>query len=120
MRKFVIMSKKHTKFYEKTLNNVRKIMQDKHLTQLSMGELIGVKESSMSKIFNGQASFTLDHLSKLASSLAISEIDIIKYGEEPKPEDPVEAILQIKLKKDKKDQVLKLVFGENNIEILNK
>ena len=35
-------------------------------------------------------------------------------------EEPVEAILQIKLKKDKKDQVLKLVFGDNNIEILNK
>ena len=32
----------------------------------------------------------------------------------------IEAILQIKLRKDKKDQVLKLVFGENNIEILNK
>ena len=34
--------------------------------------------------------------------------------------EPVEAVLQIKLKKDKKDQVLKLVFGDNNIEILNK
>ena len=32
----------------------------------------------------------------------------------------VEAVLQIKLKKDKKDQVLRLVFGDNNIEILNK
>ena len=34
--------------------------------------------------------------------------------------EPVEAILQIKLQKDKKDQVLRLVFGDNNIEILNK
>ena len=42
-------------------------------------------------------------------------------GEKKDPEqEPVEAILQIKLKKDKKDQVLKLVFGENDIEILNK
>lgn len=114
------MKREHTHFYEQTLNNVRKIMQDRHLTQLGIGEMIGVAESSVSKIMNGQASFTLDHLSKLASSLAISEIDIIKYGVEPKPEEPVEAILQIKLKKDKKDQVLKLVFGENNIEILNK
>jgi hypothetical protein len=29
-------------------------------------------------------------------------------------------VLQIELKKEKKDQVLKLVFGENNVEILNK
>ncbi len=35
-------------------------------------------------------------------------------------QEPIEATLQIKLKKDKKDQVLKLVFGENNLEILNK
>ena len=34
--------------------------------------------------------------------------------------EPVEAILQIRLQKDKKDQVLKLVFGENNLEILNR
>lgn len=32
----------------------------------------------------------------------------------------VDAILQIKLRKDKKNQVLNLLFGENNIEILNK
>ncbi len=114
------MKKEHTSFYETTLNNVRKIMQDKHLTQLSIGEMIGVNESSMSKIFNGHASFTLDHLSRLASSLAVSEIDILRYGQQPKSEEPVEAILQIKLKQDKKDQVLKLIFGENNIEILNK
>ncbi len=35
-------------------------------------------------------------------------------------QEPIEATLQIKLKRDKKDQVLKLVFGENNLEILNK
>ena len=53
------------------------------------------------------------------------EIDLITYPEifiktTEKEEDPVEAVLQIKLRKDKKDQVLKLVFGDNNIEILNK
>lgn len=35
-------------------------------------------------------------------------------------EEPIKATLQIELKKDKKDQVLKLVFGDNNLEILNK
>lgn len=35
-------------------------------------------------------------------------------------DEPMEAILQVRLRKDKKDQVLKLVFGENNIEILNR
>ena len=31
-----------------------------------------------------------------------------------------EVALQIKLKKDKRDQVLRLIFGDNDIEILNK
>lgn len=114
------MKKTHTEFYNQVLNNVRKIMVDKKITQLAMGEYLGIGESSMSKIFSGQASLTIDHLANLASSLSISVTEIMYYGMEKKPDDPVEAILQIKLKKDKKDQVLKLIFGENNIEILNK
>ncbi len=35
-------------------------------------------------------------------------------------EEPVKAVLQIELQEEKKDQVLKLVFGENNLEILNR
>ncbi len=53
------------------------------------------------------------------------EIDIITYPEiyvsqKETKEENVEVVLQMKLKKDKKDQVLSLVFGENNLEILNK
>lgn len=64
-------------------------------------------------------------LSKLAQNLSMSEIDVITYPDryvkvQGSEAEPVEAVLQIKLKKDKKDQVLKLVFGDNNIEILNK
>ena len=55
----------------------------------------------------------------------MSVIDIITYPDiyvkkEEAASDPVEAILQIKLQRDKKDQVLKLIFGDNDIEILNK
>ncbi len=54
----------------------------------------------------------------------MSVADVITYPDvhvkkEPTGE-PVEAILQIKLKKEKKDQLPKLVFGENNIEIFSK
>ena len=53
------------------------------------------------------------------------EIDIITYPERFVSDsaiqrEPLEAVLQIHLKKDKRDQVLKLVFGDNNLEILNK
>lgn len=115
------MKKTHTSFYYQTLDNIRKIMSDRRLTQAAIGEMMGAGESSASKILSGQASLTIDHLANLASELSISVIDILTYSEKNRTDqEPVEAILQIKLKKDKKDQVLKLVFGENNIEILNK
>ena len=55
----------------------------------------------------------------------MSEIDLITYPDKyvKKSEqggEPVEAVLQIKLQKEKKEQVLKMIFGENNLEILNK
>lgn len=115
------MKREHTEFYCVVLDNVRKIMVDRNLTQRSIGEMMGAGESSLSRIFSGEAQLTLDHLANLARCLSISVIEILTYSDQKKNEqDPVEAVLQIKLKKDKKDQVLKLIFGENNIEILNK
>ena len=115
------MKREHTEFYYVVLDNVRKIMIDRNLTQRSIGEMMGAGESSLSRIFSGEAQLTLDHLANLARCLSISGIEILTYSDQKKTEqDPVEAVLQIKLKKDKKDQVLKLIFGENNIEILNK
>ena len=114
------MKKEHTEFYFIVLENVRKIMIDRNLTQLSIGEMMDAGESSISRILSGRGALTLDHLANLASNLSMSVTDIITYQDQKKEAEPVEAILQFKLKKAKKEQVLKLVFGENNVEILNK
>lgn len=79
----------------------------------------------MSKILRGDVYLSIEQMSKIATGLSLREIDLITwpdvYVPKQSPEaEPLEATLQIKLKKDKKDQVLKLVFGENNLEILNK
>lgn len=115
------MKKEHTDYYFLVMDNIRKLMNDRNLKQVAIGEMMGISEATTSKIFSGKANLTIDHLANLASELSISVIDILAYSDKKKAEsDPVEAVLQIKLKKDKKDQVLKLVFGDNNIEILNK
>lgn len=113
------------KFTELIICNLRKIMNDKKITQAAMSEYANTSQSQFSKILNGTVGLSLSQLSNIASRLSMREIDIITYPEkyiksDRQSEEPVEAVLQIKLKKDKKDQVLKLVFGENNIEILNK
>ena len=79
---------------------------------------------AMSKVLSYQQRLTFGQLSKIATNLSMREIDIITYPKvlksDRKDDEPVEAVLQIRLTKDKRDQVMKLVFGDNIIEILNK
>ena len=115
---------------ERTLNetvcaNILKILNDKGLKPADISRKSGMSQSDLSKRLNGSARFSLSDTSKIANALSIREIDIITYPDvyvkkEEASSDPIEAILQIKLQRDKKDQVLKLIFGDNDIEILNK
>lgn len=112
-------------FYSRIIDNIRKILKQSNLTQAALAEYAGVTPSQMSKILQGDVKLSIEQMSNLARNLSMSEIDLItwpdKYVPAASPDaEPVEATLQIKLRKEKKDQVLKLVFGENNLEILNK
>lgn len=116
---------RNNSFTERIISNLRKIMNDSGLTQAALAEYADTTPSQFSKIMNGQVQLSLTQLSNIARGLSMNEIDLITYPDVyiKKTEgasEPVEAILQIKLNKTKKDQVLKLVFGENDIEILNK
>lgn len=90
-----------------------------------MADFAGITASQYSKVMSGSVQLSLQQLSNLATNLGMREIDIITYPERFVSDsaiqrEPLEAVLQIHLKKDKRDQVLKLVFGDNNLEILNK
>lgn len=119
------MDTKDTTPQEAIISNIIKILKSKNLPQASLAAPLDVAEGNVSKLLHNKTRLTYDMLANIASYLSMSVIDIItwpeKYVRKASPEtEPIEAILQIKLKKDKKDQVLKLVFGENDIEILNK
>lgn len=110
---------------ETITKNLRKIMADKSLTQAALAKYAETSASQFSKILNGTVQLSLEQLSKIATNLSMREIDIITYPEiyvsqKESKDDNVEVVLQMRLKKDKKNQVLSLVFGENNLEILNK
>ena len=111
-------------FSEKIIDNIRKIMRDRNLTQATMAEYMGTSESQFSKILSGSVKLSLLQLENLATNLSIREIDIITYPEvyvnrKSSEHEPVKAILQIELQKEKKEQILKFVFGESNMELLN-
>lgn len=119
------MEATETRPQDRIIRNIVKILNDRGLTRASLTDALDVSEGTVSKLLNGTTKLTYDSLSKIAKEFSMKEIDIITYPEQyvpaTKPEDePLEAVLQIKLKKDKKDQVLNLIFGEHNLEILEK
>lgn len=106
------------------VTNIIKIRTAQGLNKREVAEAIGMNEASYGRIENGKIALSYNHLALLASVFKMRVIDILTYPQvyAPKEEihEPLEAVLQIHLKKDKRDQVLKLVFGDNNLEILNK
>lgn len=109
----------------KVTANIVKLLNEKHLAQSAIADVLEKDTSNVNKLLQNKAQLSYNAIVKIANLFSISAIDLITYPDvyvpQQSPEaEPVEATLQIKLKKDKKDQVLKLVFGENNLEILNK
>lgn len=109
---------------QRLVHNIYKIMRDRKLTQVAVAGYMGTNPSQLSKILKGMSKLQLEHVANLAISLSMREIDIFTYPEKYvracDSQEPFEAILQLKLQKETKDQVLKLIFGDSNIEIFNK
>lgn len=109
---------------EQIIKNIIQIRNSKGFTKREIAASLKINEASYGRIESGKIALSYSHLASIASVFNLSVIDLITYPkqfvEQKEEEEPVEAILQIRLKKDKKEQVLKLVFGDNNIEILNK
>ena len=99
-----------------------------NIKRIRLQKGIGVDVSVISNIENGKRELKVKELEIIAKCLQEDVLYLLTFPERyihisevsPKEDESVEAILQIKLRKDKKEQVLKLVFGENNLEILNK
>jgi transcriptional regulator with XRE-family HTH domain len=108
------------------LKNIRLIRETKGLSQDQIAELLNISQSQYARFERGATKTDLETLSDFARVLKMDLIDVItfpkKYVElnQDYSGETMETVLQIKLRPDKKEQVLKLVFGENNFEMLNK
>lgn len=119
------MKKEETDIQQRLRENIRKLMIDRGLLQAAIADYMDTSPSQLTKIFKGECNFSLKHIANLANALSLREIDIFTYPDiyvkaqdKEHNNEPIEAILQIRLQKEKKDQVLKLIFGDSNIEIL--
>lgn len=112
---------------EKTIypiaDNIRKILNDRGLTQTSLAADSGIPAPQFSLAINGRRPFTLEHLSNIASALGMRLIDIFTYPEVYQPaskhSEEMTASITIQLKDEKKEQALKLLFGDKNLKLLD-
>lgn len=100
-------------FQEDVLTNIQKILREKGISQAELSRLTEIDPATISKTFSGAAQLKVNTLSKIATSLKMSVVDIITYPDRyvrisSSEQEPVEAILQIKLKKDRKDGTVTL------------
>lgn len=105
------------------LQNIIAIRNKKGFSQDYLATQLGISQSGYNHIEKGGRRFTVAMLLRIAIVFEMHVIDIILYPSAytgSSTEEEVKATLTVELKKDKKDQVLKLVFGDNNLEILNK
>lgn len=106
------------------IQNIRKLMTDRRITQATIASYMDTSESQLSKILNGSVQLSLKQVSNLASSLSMREIDLITYPDvyvkEGSKTAPLEATLQIKLSPAKREKVLSLILGRKNFELIEK
>jgi len=108
---------------DQILANIIAIRNKRGYSQEYLASKIGLKQSGYGHIEKGDRRLPVSLLLQIAIALDVHVVDIILY---PKnftagdSEEEIKATLTVELKKDKKDQVLRLVFGDNNLEILNK
>ncbi|MDD3686987.1 MAG: helix-turn-helix transcriptional regulator [Bacteroidales bacterium] len=109
------------------LENIRTIREIKGFSQEAMAEKMNITQPKYARFERGATKTDLEMIYKTALVLGVEVIDLITYPKKyvdistiTDSENEVKAVLQIELKKEKKEQVLKLVFGDNNLEILNK
>lgn len=108
------------------IKNIIQIRESKGFTKRKVADALNINEASYGRIESGKTALSYGYLADIARCFDMEVIDIITHpkryvlSEEDAKAEPVEAVLQIKLRSDKRDQVLNLIFGDNNLEILNK
>jgi transcriptional regulator with XRE-family HTH domain len=111
---------------EKILSNLVTFREKANLSQDQMADKMHVSQSKYARFENGTTKTDLEMMIRFCQVLDITLVDVITWPDtyvnlDKIPTQKEETVLlSIEIKKDKKDQILRLVFGDNNLEIFNK
>ena len=104
------------------LRNIDAIRRNEGYSQEYLASQIGLKQAGLSLIMSGERELKYNTLLQIANALQESVINIIAYPDKyvlsKESNISTETVLQIKLDNDKKEQVLKIVFGDEAAELL--
>jgi len=112
---------------DKILKNVKIFREQANLSQYEAADRMNITQSKYARFEVGKTKTDLDMLLLFCKMVNKSLIELTTYPDTYinvseiygyKEEDRVS--LTIELKRDKREQVLRLVFGDNNLEIFNK
>ena len=112
---------------KKILENVRTHREKAGLSQDLVADRMNITQSKYARFERGATKTDLETLLSFCNAINKSLLEVITYPHTYidvsdiggyKEEDKV--ALTIELKRDKREQILKLVFGDNNLEIFNK
>jgi transcriptional regulator with XRE-family HTH domain len=107
------------------VKNIIEIRKQKGINQDVIAEALSVDVSAISNIEKGKRELRVSELENIANVLGVNILylftypDVYEKKEKRKDSEPIDAVLQIKIQADKKEQILKLVLGENNFELLS-
>ncbi len=109
----------------KTYEAIREIRLSKSMNQQVIADLLDVDVAVISNIEKGKRDLKLGEIEKISNLFAMPLVDLITYPDvyvkkDSEKEEALEAILQIKLRKDKKEKVLRDILGDNNYELIIK
>ncbi|MBR3624901.1 MAG: helix-turn-helix transcriptional regulator [Bacteroidaceae bacterium] len=107
------------------VDKIRKIINDRGITQETAAEMMGTSSSQLSRILSGNVKLSLWQLSNFATNIGMEIQDVFTYPDKYVKKantnaEPLETIIQIKLQGEQREKILKQLFGDKNIELLNK
>ncbi len=113
---------------DKVLENIRTIRESKGYSQESFAEMLHLTQSAYARFERGASKTDLKIVRAIADAFGMSLIDLISYPKKYidldtlniKNQTEVKATLTIEMGKEKKEQIFRFLFGENDLENTNK
>lgn len=98
---------------------IRQIVTEKGMSDASFAKEIGMQRQNVKKMVFEKQSLDTNLLCIISEVLKCNLFDYFKSNTNDDRQE-LKATLTIEMGKEKKDKSFRFVFGENNIEILNK